>query len=297
MGLEFTEHASGDSTALVFQLNGRVVTLLTHERGFQLSACIGDQVAPLKENQWNREHFSTRAFRDEQGCDSLEADVKFGGLATKEMVEELIREYLTDVTIYARFVTELPPGSDTASAAPAAGPADRLKSPIGPMEWTQLGQNTKRVPPSPQAAVSASGLLKINRYISLRYDPDRWRPAAPENKGQLALLHSSGEAHALVIAERIAVSRGSVEDVALANAQSADPRAKIVYRQQRRINGADVRFVKIEAEVNEVPMVYWGYFYGGEYGTVQVVTYTEKDLLPKYEKEFLELLEGFTIPK
>ena len=52
--------------------------------------------------------------------------------------------------------------------------------------------------------------------------------------------------------ERIEVPRLSVEDIALANAQLVDPQAKIVFRQQRRINGVDVRFLKIEAEVNRV---------------------------------------------
>ncbi len=147
------------------------------------------------------------------------------------------------------------------------------------------------------AAKPVPGLLKINPNISLKYDPQRWKQTAPDKHGQLALTHSSGEGHALVIAERIAVPHGLVEDVALANAQSVDPKAKIVFREQRRISGADVRFLKIEAEVNTVPMAYWGCFYGGEYGTVQVVAYTAKSLSPKYEKDFMDLLAGFTISK
>jgi hypothetical protein len=83
----------------------------------------------------------------------------------------------------------------------------------------------------------------------------------------------------------------------LANAQSVDPQARIVFRQQRRVNGVDVRFLKIEAEVDSVPMVYWGCFYGGEYGTVQVVTYTAKTLLPEYEEAFMDLLSGFMVSK
>jgi len=297
MGFQFTEKSSGDSAAFALHFNGHDVTLLSHAKIIQLSACFENHVAPIKENQWNREHFSTRASMDEQGCDSLGADVNFGARVTNEMIEEFIGEFFTDVTIYGKFVTELPPPSNRPSAPPAAGPADRSTSPIGPMEWSQLGQNTKAVPPWPDAASSVPGLLKINRNISLRYDLDRWQQTAPDKDGQLDLTHSSGDSHALVIAERIAVPRGSVEDVALANAQSVDPEAKIVFRQQRRINGADVRFLKIEADVNAVPMVYWGCFYGGEYGTVQVVTYTAKTLLPEYEKEFMDLLDGFMASK
>jgi hypothetical protein len=297
MGFPFTEKSSDESTVFAFHLNGHIVNLLSQTKSIQLSACFDDPVDLMKANQWNRQHFSTGVRRDEQGCASLVSDVKFGGRVTNEMIEEFIGQFFTDVTIYAKFVIELPPDPNTPSASPGAGAADRSPSPIGPMEWSQLGQNTKSVPPWRDVARSVPGLLKINRNISLKYDPDRWRQTEPNNDGQLALAHSSGDGHALVIAERIAVPRGSVEDVALANAQSVDPKAKIVFRQQRRVNGVDVRFLKIEADVNAVPMVYWGCFYGGEYGTVQVVTYTAKTLLPEYEKEFMDFLNGFMVSK
>jgi hypothetical protein len=297
MGIQFTDKSSGDSGAFAFHVNGHNVTLLSHAKIIQFSSCVEDHFDPMKANQWNREHFSTGVRLDEQGCASLVADVNFGVRVTNEMIEEFIRGFLTDVTIFARFVTEFRSAPNTHSDPPDAAVADRSTSPIGPMEWSQLGQNTKSVPPWTDAAMSAPGLLKINRNISLKYDPDRWRQIAPDNDGQVALLHSSGDGHALVIAERIAVPHGSVEDIALANAQSVDPKARIVFRQQRRINGVDVRFLKIEADVNAVPMVYSGCFYGGEYGTVQVVTYTAKSRLPEYEKEFMDFLNGFSVSK
>jgi len=298
MGVELTETSSSDdSAAFAFLLNGHNVKLRSHGKIIQLSACLADNIALIKQAQWTREHFSTGAYIDEQGCASLRAEVNFGVRVTDEMIEEFITGFFTDVTIYAKFVTEFPSAPNTPSAPPVVGSADLSASPIGPMEWSQLGQNAKRVPPEDEAARSVPGLLKINRNISLKYDPDRWRLTAPDNDAQLALAHSSGNAHALVIAERVALPRGSVEDIALENAQSVDPQAKIVFRQQRRINGADVRFLKIEAEVNGTPTVYWGCFYGGEYGTVQVVTYTAKSRLPEFEKEFMDILNGFTVSK
>lgn len=115
--------------------------------------------------------------------------------------------------------------------------------------------------------------------------------------GRFLFSRSSGGGHALVIAEPIAVPLGSVEDVALANAQLVDPNAKIVFRDQRKVNGVVLRFLKIEADVDAVPMVYGGYFYGGEQGTVQVVTYAEKTRFPEAEKDFMDFLNGFTVSK
>jgi hypothetical protein len=83
----------------------------------------------------------------------------------------------------------------------------------------------------------------------------------------------------------------------LANAQAVDPKAKVVFRDQRRVNGVDVRFLKIEADADAVPTAFWGCFYGGEYGTVQVVTYAAKTLLAERKDDFMELLNGFTVSK
>src|ERR1700680_4681989 len=116
MGFQFTEKSSDDSTVFAFHLNGHIVTLLSHVSSIQLSACFEVYVAPMKENQWNREHFSTRAYVDEQGCAALGADVNFGGPVTNEMIEEFIGEFFNDVTIYAKFVNELHHDHNTTSA-------------------------------------------------------------------------------------------------------------------------------------------------------------------------------------
>jgi hypothetical protein len=298
MGVTFTEESSGDTTTFAFQLNAHVVTLLNQLKSMQLSACIEDHFDPMKANQWNQEHFSTRVDLDEHGCAALRADVGFAGGVTNEMIEAFIRGFCTDVTIYAKFVTNLPPGYGTPAAPPGTGvqQVDRSQSPIGTMTWSQVGQSTKDTAPWSDAS-PVPGLLKINGNISLKYDPDRWKETAPHNDGEFVLLHSSGDGHALVIAERIVVPLDSVEDIALENAQVVDPHAKVVFRDKRRVNGAVLHFLKIEANIDTVPMIYTGYFYAGENGTVQVVTYTAKTQLRTYEKEFMEFLNGFVVSK
>lgn len=146
-------------------------------------------------------------------------------------------------------------------------------------------------------ATSVPGLLKINRNISLKYDPDLWKQAGPHNDREFGLLLSSGNGHALVIAEPIAVPLDSIQDVALANAPAVDPNAKVVFRDKRRVHGADLYFLKIEANVDTVPMLYCGYVYAGENGTVQVVAYTAKTVWPEHEKEFMDFLNGLVVSK
>lgn len=299
MAFDFTEDSTGDATAFAIHLDGHLVSLLNQVKGLGLSACFEGGVNPMKENQWNREHFSTRAYVNEKGCASLGADVSFGGGPTDQMIQDFVREFCTDVAVFAKFLANSPAGPDTSSASPAAGiqSLDRFALPIGAMAWSQLGPHTKRTPPWPGATGSVPGLLKIDRNVSLKYDPDQWRPTAPHSDGQFAFSHSSGGGNALVISERTAVPLDSIEDVALANAQSVDPHASVVFRHRTWVNGVAFWFLKIEATVGAIPVVYWGYFYVGEGGTVQVVTYTEKSRLPEYGQGFTDFLNGLTVSR
>ncbi len=280
MRLEFTEKTSDNSAAFDFQLNGHQVTLLNHIKDMQLSACFDVSIAlmkinrMLKMNQWNQQHFSTRAYRDELGCASLGANMGFAGGVTKAMIEDYIREFSTSVTVFARFVAA---------------------SPVATMAWSQSREDTRSAPPWPSATTSVPGLLRINPNITLRYDPEKWKQTPSHEAGHFALSHSSAKGHALIIAEPIAVPLYSTQDVALANAQAVDPSAKVVFRDQRKVNGVVLRILKIEAEVDAVPMVYWGYYYADPNSTVQVVTYTEKALLPEHEDDFREFLNGLAV--
>jgi hypothetical protein len=300
MRLEFSEKPSNDSAAFDFQLNGHKVTLLNHIKDMQLSACFDGIVDLMKLNQWSREHFFTRAYVDEQGCPSLGAGVSFAGGVTKAMIEEWVREFSTAVTVYARFAAESPLGANTPASTASTGippTLDRPASLIAPMAWSQSRAETTSTPSGPGAATSIPGLLTINRNITLRYDPGKWKQTPSHEAGQFALSHSSGDAQALVIAELIRVPPDSVEDVALANAQFADPNAKVVFRHKRRVNGVDVWFLRIEAEFDTVPMVYCGYYYAGQSGAVQVVTYTTKTLFAEFQNDFMELLNGLAVSK
>lgn len=145
--------------------------------------------------------------------------------------------------------------------------------------------------PAAESAPS-EGVLMFNSKMSIKYDPRKWKQTTSEDSGRFTFKHNSGDGYALVIAERISVPTDSIPDIALANVHNADPNARIIFREKRHVNGVDVWFLKIDAVVDKIPIVYYGYYFGGKYGTVQVLTYTGKDLLSDYEKDFLEFLNG-----
>ncbi len=277
LGVEFTEKAADDAAAFAFQVNGHRVTLLNQVKSMVLSSCVAEHLDLQKAQQWTESHFFTRAQRDENDCFGVLSELRFSGGVTLEFLEEFIRHFCTDVTVFAKFVGGV-----------SEGPA----SPVGAMAWSQVGQRAMRTAPWRDAS-SVAGLLRVNGNVSLKYDPAVWKQA----EGQFLLVHSSGEGQAVVVAERIAVPLGAVEDIALANAQAVDPNGKVVFRNRRRVNGVDVVILKIEVIEGTVPRVYYGYFYAGEFGTVQVVTSTLKALFAKHEREFLEFLNGFEVSK
>ena len=295
MALDFTEAPGGDATVFAIRLDGHRVALRNRAEGLSLSACFAGGIEPIQANQWNREHFSTRAFLDEKGCVSLGAEVRFGGRPTIPMIQDFVRGFCTDVAVFARFLAR--PAAAPDSPAAAVLSLDRLASPIGAMAWTQLGPFAKRTPPAAAAVGSVPGLLKIHPDVALKYDPAQWTPAPPRGDGQFAFSHASGAAHALVVSEPVAVPLDSVADVVLANAQSVDPHARVVFRHRRWANGVAWWFLKVEAAVETTPMVYWGYFYAGEGRTVQVVAYTETSRLPEYGQAFTDFLNGLTVSR
>ena len=299
MPFEFREDSTGGTTAFAIQLDGHPVTLTNQVNGLGLSACFEGAFDPMKANEWNRKHFSTGIRLNENGRACLRAEVTFGGGSTDQMIRDFVRGFYTDVVVVARFLASTPSGSGLSPAVPTGGsqPPGGLASPIGAMAWSQLSPYVKLTPAQPSTAGPDPGVLKIAPNVSLKYDPDQWRPMASPGDGQFAFSRSSSGAQALVISEPTAVPLDAIQDVALANAQSVDPNATMVFRYRKWVKGVAWWFLKIKATVGNIPMVYWGYFYAGEGGTVQIVTYTEKSRLPEYEKSFTDFLDGLTISR
>jgi hypothetical protein len=286
MALDFTEDASG----FAIPFDGHRVTLRYRADGLNLSVCYALGFDLMKANQWNRQHFSTGVGAIENDCIPLRADASFGGGATDQMIQDFVRQFCTAVVLWDRFLSM--PGTDVDPGPPET----RTGSPIGPMAWSQVGPFAKPSPARAVAIESARGLLKIDANVSLKYDPEQWTSAGVDANGQFAFLHSSG-GNAVVLVEPTAVPLDSVRDIALANAQVADPQARIVFQNRPWVKGVVSWFLKIEATVNEVPMVYWGHYYVGSGGTVQVVTYAEKSRWPEYEQRCTDFLNGLTVSK
>ena len=139
-------------------------------------------------------------------------------------------------------------------------------------------------------------VLQLNDgKASVQYDPKKWRQEPTGEDGHLTIAHRHGDAYAIIVAERIAISLDAMPDIALKNAQSAAPDARIVSKEKRSVNGVDVWFVKLDATVSGALFRYYDYLYGGKAGTIQLITFTGQNLIAEYEPDLLEFLNSFRV--
>jgi len=99
----------------------------------------------------------------------------------------------------------------------------------------------------------------------------------------------------MLIVEEVPVPIATLKAAALSNAKSAASDARITYEGNTNIDGKEVLVMKIDGTIQEIPFRYFGYYYGGKSGTIQVLTYTGLSLFEKYEEDLSEFLKGLVI--
>ena len=129
----------------------------------------------------------------------------------------------------------------------------------------------------------------------LSYDPTRWTPEPSTDRSRMTFQHTDGDGYALVIRERLQMSLDALKDIALNNAIQAAPDAKIVFEESRVVNGAPVLCLIIEGTTSGIAFTYYGYYYSGKSGIVQIVTYTGQNLFEEYKPDFENFLNGFEV--
>jgi hypothetical protein len=144
---------------------------------------------------------------------------------------------------------------------------------------------------------SATESVSVLKNGSLSYDPAKWRQNKSEQPGRQTLTHVSGDGYAMVISERLQLTRDALKGIVLNNARQAAPDAKIVFEESRVVNGGEITCLEIVGSTQGIEFHYFGYYYAGKAGTVQVLTYTGENLFDEYKADFEELLNGFEPPR
>ncbi len=131
----------------------------------------------------------------------------------------------------------------------------------------------------------------------INYDRDKWlfaeSPSGDETEYEFD--HVDGDVYAVVIAERIPIPLDSLKQIALENAQAVGADFEITYEEMRKVNNQDILAMKMRGSIDGIAVEYYGYYYSGDSGSIQFITYTGQNLVEDYQDELTELLNGLEV--
>lgn len=164
--------------------------------------------------------------------------------------------------------------------------------------WKYAAEPVSTPSPSDSSFVRASSATeeaRLNRTgYRLFFDPNKWRQTG-DDLGRASFEHKAGDGYALAISERIGVPLERLPEIALSNAKSAAPDTTVTLQESRVVNGTKVLVLQMRGTIQDIPFVYYGYYYSGKEGTVQLLTYTAVNLFEEYKADFEQFLNGFVV--
>jgi hypothetical protein len=129
-------------------------------------------------------------------------------------------------------------------------------------------------------------------------NPDKWKQDAVadgSDPSKITFHEIKPDGYAMVIAEGIAIPLESLKTLAMNNAKSAAPDAHIIMEEKRVVNGKEIMCLEIEGTIQGISFTYYGYYYGGPEGALQVITYTGTNLFNGFKPDFDDFLNGTQI--
>lgn len=152
-------------------------------------------------------------------------------------------------------------------------------------------EDGRKKPPAATEVVKSK-----KKFLEVWYDPKKWKvEAEPDGEAEIELEHTADDAWVMIIVERIPMPLATLRKIALENAKDAAPDARIVFEEERVVNGVKVLVLQIEATVQGMAFKYYGYYWAGKSGAVQVIAMTGQNLFSELERDLTDLLDGTMI--
>jgi hypothetical protein len=144
---------------------------------------------------------------------------------------------------------------------------------------------------------SAQKLFRTDRgNFGIWYDEKKWvAPKKPDEERWLfSLIY--GDAYVVVIPEEIKIPVTSLKKFLLERLKGSKASGvKVVFEENRVVNSREVLCLKIDLTLEGIEVRYYGYLYGGEEGTIQVLAYTGQSIFDKYQQELTNFLNGLVV--
>jgi hypothetical protein len=129
--------------------------------------------------------------------------------------------------------------------------------------------------------------------------PNVWKKTdKPSNPvAEVEFVDGENDAYAMVIAERISIPLETLRGAAVQNMRAVDNDAAIVKEEKRVVNGKPILAMIMNVKTQGAAFTFYSYYYTGDEGSFQVVTWTGQNLFKELQPALEEFLNGFEITK
>lgn len=140
-------------------------------------------------------------------------------------------------------------------------------------------------------------LKSTNNKSEFWIDPKEWtfNKGGDGSPAEYKFQRKGKDLYAMAITEKIQIDMPDLAQLALKNAKSAAPDARIVKEEYRTVNGHKVIYLEMLGTIRGIKFEYLGYYYSDASGSTQYMTFTGANLVSMYRNDIDKFLNGFSV--
>ena len=142
----------------------------------------------------------------------------------------------------------------------------------------------------------ASFLVKSTKIpVGVYINPNEWkfRKSVDNEDAEYEFQHKTFDIYGLLIPESTQIPIETLKGIALDNARTAAPDIVIDDQEYRTVNDNYLLMMQLKGSVQGIKIIYRGFYYSNEHGTVQLIMYTGQNMLDKVKPEIEKFMSGF----
>ncbi|MCB1111739.1 MAG: hypothetical protein H7A37_04450 [Chlamydiales bacterium] len=131
------------------------------------------------------------------------------------------------------------------------------------------------------------------------YDPTIWTKLTQSlnEDAEISFSMKGKDVYAMFISEEIAIPLDTMREVLIEHLESVADNVVVNEEDERQVNGLPVKYMQIDADIQNLPFSYMIYIHTGEEETVQIYTFTFRKLLEQQRAAMEEFLNGLAKDK
>lgn len=144
----------------------------------------------------------------------------------------------------------------------------------------------------------SSFMVKSNKMpIGFWLNPKKWsfKKSVSNEAAEFTFTLKNSDLYAMAITERTKIPLENLKKIAIDNAKEVAPDVTVEKEEFRTINGKKVLMMQLGGTTQGIKFKYFAYYFSGEIGVVQFVTYCSDNLFEDYKKDMETFLNGIVV--